>query len=283
MTKRAWSYLLIVLVLVNVVFWYAVLYRPTHKLRVVACDVGQGDAYLVTIGSFQALVDGGPNNKVVECLSKYSAFWDRTIEVVILTHPDADHYTGLVEVLKRYNVSNLVYSDASKNNSAYGEFLASAQSEGARRIKALAGAKIVYGNLYFVILSPSNTMFAEGIEINEESSNDYSVITHLVYGGFSALFTGDLTPKITQNLIGLNQIPDVDYLSVPHHGSKNGLTEELLRRTSPSLSVISVGAKNRYGHPHESILNLLSGYDYLRTDEAGDVVVESNGSSWKRI
>ncbi len=280
MTNKSWLFTFTILFLAALIVWIGALNRPTQKLKVIACDVGQGDAYLITLGNFQALIDGGPNNKVLDCLGRYVSFFDRDIEIVIQTHPDADHYTGLVEVLKRYNVKHLVYSEARKDNDAYSEFLDAANAEGANRVVAVSGKKIVYGDLHFEIVSPINSMFVAGEEIDEDESNDYSVVTHLVYGDFSALFTGDLTPKVTQKLVSLNQIPDVDYLSVPHHGSKNGLTQILLQKTTPNVTVISVGLKNRYGHPHEDVLKLLDGYKYFRTDQVGEVVLQGDGKIW---
>lgn len=287
MHKRAWYSIFSILVVIAVLSWLAVLTKPTDKLRIIACDVGQGDATIVMIGSFQMLVDGGANNKVISCLGKYMPFWDRTIEVVVNTHPDADHYVGLIEVLKLYDVKNFVATEVNKDNQSYSELKLAVSDENLNLTIARKGDRIVYGNVYIDILSPENNRFENtnekvlgSMDVSDEDSNSYSIVMHLSFGEFDALLTGDITPEVSDSLAGGNLVPDVEYLQVPHHGSKNGLTKALLEKASPEISTISAGRNNRYGHPHKDILNLLEGYKVVGTYEVGDVVVESDGSSW---
>ncbi len=98
------KYLSFSLILVLSVVWLAVITFPDNNLHIIACDVGQGDAMLLTYKNFQVLIDGGPNSKVLPCLSGHMPFWDRQIEVVILTHPEADHFIGLIDVFKNYKI-----------------------------------------------------------------------------------------------------------------------------------------------------------------------------------
>lgn len=298
MNKRAWYSIFTILTIIAVLSWLAVLSRPASNLKIIACDVGQGDATIVINGSFQMLIDGGPNNKVVSCLSKYIPFWDRQIEVMVSTHPDSDHYVGLVEVLKRYNVKNVLITEANKDNAGYRELIKYIGLENTNVIFARENQQIRYSSLSIDILSPSQNMFVNAdskvlgsMNIDEDDSNSYSIVLRLVYGEFDALFTGDLTPSMAEGLISRNLIPDVEYLQVPHHGSKNGLTEDLLAKASPEVSVISAGKNNRYGHPHEDVLQMLrrggscahpaeAGCPkILGTYDVGDVVVESDGKS----
>ncbi|MCX6706233.1 MAG: MBL fold metallo-hydrolase, partial [Candidatus Woesebacteria bacterium] len=113
---RIWKYIFISLSLVLSALVLSVFSLPDKNLHIVTCDVGQGDATLLIYGNTQVLIDGGPNNKVLDCLGKYIPFWDRKIEAVILTHPDSDHYAGLIEVIKRYKIDN--YLDNGLNSSS---------------------------------------------------------------------------------------------------------------------------------------------------------------------
>lgn len=298
MSKKTWSYFISTLFIVTVLVWLAVIQIPTGNLRIIACSVGQGDAYLVEKDQFQMLIDGGPNNDVVNCLGKYMPFWDRNIEIMVSTHPDSDHYKGLIEVMKRYSIGKLIASEANKDNASYNEFKSTVEDAHLDVHLARAGDKINVGMIHFVILNPSNDMFIGeraheigGMDISDAKSNDYSITMHITYGEFDALTTGDLSPAVSARLIGEGLIPAVDYLDVPHHGSHNGLTKELLDQTNPAIAVISVGKNNRYGFPHSEVISLLKdkGTKYLRTDlpaqagELGDVVIETDGNTWKQI
>src|SRR3989344_2438350 len=105
-------------VLVIGIIWY----WPDADVHLVVCDVGQGDGIVIWRGSAQVVVDGGPDQKIVDCLSRFVPFWDRSIELMVLTHPEADHVTGLVKVLKRYAVGQLVTSNVAKDTRVFGEF-----------------------------------------------------------------------------------------------------------------------------------------------------------------
>src|SRR3990167_5984157 len=137
-------YIIQFLVLVAVGVCLAIFQLPDSNLHIVACDVGQGDAILILKGSGQILTDGGPNNKVLTCLSKYMPFWDRDIELVISTHPDADHSTGLIDVVKRYNVGTFLTRAPEKE----------VGSGGINVIQPYSGMKLGLGLIYLDILHP---------------------------------------------------------------------------------------------------------------------------------
>lgn len=294
MNKRAWYSIFIILIVVAVVLWLAVLMRPDSRLKIVTCDVGQGEAILVIKENFQMLVDGGPNNKVVSCVDRHIPFWDREIEIMVSTHPDSDHYTGLVEVLKRRKIGIIVATEANKEGASYREFVNLALSEGAGIVMARSGQRIRYSNLYIDILSPSADAFVRdsnvgvnhttlgSYNIDEKLSNDYSIVMLLNYYSFDALLTGDLSPVITEELSRKGMLRDVNYLSVPHHGSRNGLTRILLQKTTPELAVISAGKGNRYGHPHREVVDLLNefGVKTYGTYENGELFLSTNGDSF---
>lgn len=273
---------MVFLALASIAVWLAVFTYPDAKLHIIACDVGQGDAILATYKNIQILTDGGPaNDKVIGCLSKYMPFWDREIEVVILTHPQADHFGGLIEVFRRFKVKNFIGGQVDASSQEYQVLKSLVGGSGAKVIVPKTGMNIRYGLIYLDVVWPQ-----EGIVSAE--LNDYSVVYVLRYGVFEALLTGDIGPKVTDEILATGLIKPVNYIKIPHHGSKNGVTYELLEASEPEVAVISAGKNNSYGHPHEETLKLLSekgtsssdGRKVLRTDEMGDVEIVTDGKDW---
>ena len=289
--KSSWKYLFGVLVLTVVTVWSAIFVSPDNKLHLIACDVGQGDAILVTYRKTQILVDGGPDRSVLTCLSEYMPFWDREIEVVILTHPEADHLTGLIEVFKRYRVKTLVATPLDVSSQGYQVLKNIVGGSGAKVVNPTSGMVIRLGLLYLDIVYPvSKDLGLTNSSINNDvlgafssnkSPNDFSIVTNLRLGEFDALLTGDIGPKVTNDVLATGKIRDIDYIKIPHHGSKNGLTKELLEASVPEIAVISVG-KNPWGHPNKEVLELLESYelDIYRTDQHGNVEVVTDGKKW---
>jgi competence protein ComEC len=249
---------------------------PDAKLHLVACDVGQGDAILASYKNIQILVDGGPDEDVLECLAKYLPFWDREIELVVLTHPQLDHYGGLTEVFQRYQVDTFLTNEAESGSLSYQALRKAVGGSGVRVIHPKDNQVIRIGLLYLDILHPSE--FSDGG--NWSDINELSIVANLRFGEFEALLTGDIPPSEIDKLLAAGKITDVEYIKVPHHGSRNGLTHALIEASSPEIAVISVGAKNSYGHPHAEILRMLNerGIRTLRTDEEGDIEVVSDGN-----
>lgn len=251
--------------------WIAIFQIPDSNLHIVACDVGEGDAILIIYKNTQILTDGGPNNKVLNCLSRYMPFWDRSIELVISTHPDADHSTGLIDVIKRYNVDTLLANDINPGTRVWEALRKDVGSRGIRTVNPKEGMKIRLDLIQLDILHPP-----EGFESTK--TNEYSIVYVLKYANFEAIFTGDISSAMSDGLVVNNGIRTVDYIKIPHHGSRNGLTKNLLKALEPKIAVISVG-KNSYGHPHEEVLQMLknSKAKLLRTDLEEDVEVIVNG------
>jgi len=297
-----WKYLLAVLTLMMIVVWLAVLKFPKKKLKLVACDVGQGDATLVVYGEIQVLIDGGPDDSVLDCLSTHLPFWDRKIELVILSHPQTDHFGGLVEVLKRYDVGAFASSGLDSGSQEYSMLKSIVGGSGIRVINPTSGMVIRLGMIYLDILHPSEEFLSVnstssstrkekdvlGMYTSSRDPNEFSVVAILRLGEFEALFTGDIGPK-TSDLLAeqftLGDSQKVEYIKIPHHGSKNGVTGKLLDMIEPEIAVISVGAKNRYGHPHSEVIKLLSdrGIKTLRTDLTGDIELITDGNSWQVV
>ena len=278
--------------------------QPDGKLHLIFCDVGQGDAvYIKTPGGSDLLIDGGPNDKVLSCLGSNMPFYDRTIDIVVLTHPEKDHLQGLISVLERYSVKYFVIG-------AVGN-----QSEGYKKlVELIAGNEIPYKNLYrgdyfsldevrFNVLWPDRNWAAQSLDteaggqimaanINQPGShvlglstkinlNDFSYILHLKYREFDALFTGDGDIKVQPSLLQAGGLPDVELLKFPHHGSKTGIMTEFLDKIKPEAAVISVG-KNPWGHPTKEALFTLDErkIKIYRTDTDGEIRFTTDGIVW---
>ena len=247
------------------------------QLHVVFCDVGQGDAiYIRTPGNVDILVDGGRNSKVLDCLSKHMPFWDRDIELVFATHPDADHIGGLADVIQSYRVISFNTVSASKDTSVF------------RNLQSLVrGKKIPYKEL----VAGDSFSLSDDVKIQtkwptagfeSKDSNEYSLIQVLSYGEFDLLLTGDITYQILNTI----ELPiAIEVFKLPHHGSKTGVDSLTFEKIRTYLAVISAGKNNSYHHPHPSVLNLLNKYHvpYKRTDEVGSIEVITDGVNTKII
>jgi len=265
------------LLAVNIFAWAIVCYlSQSPSLEVNFFDVGQGDAiFIETAQGQQILIDGGPGNVILEKLAKELPFWDRTIDLIILTHPELDHLSGLIEVLKNYQVENILWTGVVRETAVYQEWEKAIKAEGAKIFIARAGQKIISGKSILEILCPFD-------EIEEEifkDSNNTSIVAKLVFGNTSFLFTGDIGKSQEKEIISRGEDIDSDVLKVPHHGSKTSSSEEFIRGVSPEIAIISVGKDNKYGHPHQEVLDILNKYgiNVLRTDRDGDIKIFSDG------
>ncbi len=255
------------------------------KLHVVICDVGQGDAIFIrTPQGSDILIDGGPDDKVLSCLSKHMPFWDKDLELVILTHPHSDHFTGLFSVLKNYKVKVFATEDLENKTLSFGELMKIIKDQAIPTRFVFAGDRFrLKDGVEFEIVGPTKEFLLQtspGGTIGE-SSEFGSVETLMSFVKFSMLLTGDSQADELEQAIGLTQdkLYNLSVLQVPHHGSRFGLTAEILDVLNPKIAAISVGAKNKYGHPTPFILDLLKSKNIkiLRTDQNGEVEIISDG------
>jgi len=266
------------LIVANLVAWAEI--AQGNVLRVTFFSVGQGDSiFIETSQGHQILIDGGPNNAVVEKVAGELPFWDTSLDLVILTHPDADHITGLVPVLEQFKVENVLWTGVEKETNIFASWTRALKAENANNMIARAKQKIVWSqdpNTFMEIISPG-----EATVQNAKAVNDTSIVTILQYGEHSFLFPGDISRVVEQELVNKGVRIQASVLKVPHHGSKFSNTENFLEAVSPSVAVIQVGSKNHYGHPTEEVLERFSnfGIPVLRTDLNGDILIQSNGKS----
>ncbi|MEI6588259.1 MAG: ComEC/Rec2 family competence protein [Candidatus Moraniibacteriota bacterium] len=245
-----------------------------QKLQVVFLDVGQGDAILISQGEKQILIDGGPSGqKLMEKLGTYVPFWDRKIDVVIATHPDADHISGLVDVLKNYSVDEVIESGAKSESQVFGALEKSIEEKKVEKQLARRGMKIKLSDeAELEVFSPTDAV----MDSLKDDTNSASIVARLTYGENSFLFTGDFPLEVEKQLISADLPISADVLKVSHHGSKSASSEQFLTFVHPKDAIISVGKGNRYGHPMAEILNRLQDdqIKIYRTDVSGDVVYD---------
>jgi len=284
MSATRWKLFLTMLALLASVLWLAALNLPSSELQLIACDVGQGDAFLIIQGQTQILLDGGPDNKVLDCLARHLPFWDKTLELVVLSHPESDHLTGLIEVARQYQIQSYLATSLENSTQSYQVLKNTLGGQDISTIDPASTTSLRVGKISLDILHPSSAFLAQYLNPDPSQTissaldpNDFSIVIQLRYADFDALFTGDIGPEITHLLVSSGKLSDVEFLKVPHHGSKNGLTAELLEATTPEVAVISVG-KNQWGHPHPEVLSLLesAGIQVFRTDQ-GEVELSTDG------
>lgn len=263
--------IIIALLLALAVVGYATFGADRGEAKVAFLDVGQGDSILISLpGSTQILIDGGPTDDIATALGRHIPFYDREIELVILTHPHADHLRGINAVLERYQVRALMLAGIQHESRTYERFFELLKSEGAQTYLAKAGDRIEWdGQPILAVLSPERIMLGEAVS----DPNQTSVVTELNLGGLKFLLPGDAEVEIERQLSARGLLNDVDVLKVSHSGSRGGTSENFLAVVRPEVAVISVG-KNSYGHPAAEVLERLQnlGSKILRTDEQGDIV-----------
>ncbi len=255
----------------------AVLVLPDRRFTATVFDVGQGDAILLQCGNRQLLVDGGPDDTVLSRLGQAMPFFDRTIEAVVLTHPHADHYFGLIGVFGRYRVLHFYTSGGASDTPEYRALLAAVRASGAQTSVVHDGDSIdVSGCGRADVLWP-NRRFPEVIT---KDANTESVVLRVTAEKASSaraaiLLMGDATAAVEKALLSSGVPLAADVLKVGHHGSRTSSSPEFLRAVRPQEAIMSLGAKNKFGHPAPvTLLRLRAvGAKAYRTDKDGSVRV----------
>lgn len=272
--------LVVLLVFANFCIWRFI-FGLSSELKVIFFNVGQGDSIFVeTPQGHQVLIDGGPDGgRVLEKLSKEMPFWDRTIDLLILTHPDSDHLKGLLGILDRYKVENILWTGVQRETEVFKRWIEAIRKEKANIVLAEKGQKIKAGEARFYVLHPFSSRAGE---LLEKGSNETSIVLKLLFGENAFLFTGDINRGVEKELLARSDLPagiGTDVLKVAHHGGKNASSQEFLELAGAKVAVISCGKDNSYGHPHKEVLQALEefGIKVLRTDEKGDVEISADG------
>jgi competence protein ComEC len=274
--RSALSLLVLVSLTLALVSW-VILFLNTDRgeLRVTMLDVGQGDAlFIESPRGTQVLIDGGRGTAVLRELSKVMPFWDRSIDIVVATHPDADHIGGLVDVLERFEVEHILEASVQNDTPVFHAFKTALKDEGSSVVTPSRGTELVLDDSVVLTLLSREVVAAS-------DTNDASIVMRLDYGETSFLFTGDASSEVERELLQFYDALDVDVLKVGHHGSDTSTSPEFVSAVSPDIALISVGADNSYGHPKREVLETLTaaGANVLRTDTDGTVQLVSDGTT----
>lgn len=260
-------------------FW--LIYNQPQNLEVDFLDVGQGDAILIkTPGGQNILIDGGPDKTVVKRLGENLPWWDKQIDLMILTHPHDDHVTGLVEVLKRYRVRRILYTGATHNAPNYLTWLKAVRDKKVPLTIVDKEQTIdLTKNVKLEILYPDQSLLNKTLS----DLNDSSIVIKLIYGQNKFLLTGDVGLEVEKTLLAGGADLSADVLKVGHHGSQYSSSQEFLEKVKPRVAVIEAGKDNDFGHPNLRIIKRLErvGARIFRTDLNGTIKIVSDGVNIK--
>ena len=263
------------LALAAVVVWLALRGLPDGRLHVYFLDVGQGDAILVQApDGRQILVDGGPSpTALLNELGDVLPFWDRSLDLVVLTHPDGDHITGLIPLLDHYRVGQVLDVRQSESAPEAAPWLKVLAALGVSRTLAQRGMRLPIGDVQVTVLHPGPVLLTG----TASDDNNNAVVLRLDYGQTSFVLTGDAESEAEADMIAAGLPLHADVLKVGHHGSNGASSPAFIATVAPRLVVIPVGADNKFGHPHPAVLERLKGVEVLRTDQNGRIEVVSDG------
>lgn len=268
--------LVVLLLLTNVFIWSVVWSSGNSQFQIYFLDVGQGDAILIKSPSGnKMLIDGGQSaSALMLALSKAIPFYSKKIDVVLATHPDADHIGGLSEIFRRFEVDFVIDPDVLAETRIFRDFQNAVALSDSQKLIARRGMKIdLGGGVVFVVLFPDR-------DVSGLNPNDASIVGKLFFGDTSFLLAGDAPIKIEEYLNFLdNEFLESDILKVGHHGSRTSTSEDFVRIVNPKYAIISAGRDNRYGHPHKEVIETLQNFQakILGTYELGTIFIKSDG------
>ncbi|MGQ9500480.1 MAG: DNA internalization-related competence protein ComEC/Rec2 [Anaerolineae bacterium] len=255
---------------------------PDGRLHVTFLDVGQGDAILITTprGS-RILVDGGrAPSAVLAALGQRMPFWERTLDWVINTHPEADHLGGLIAVLERYRVKQVLMPPVEARSTLYTAWHSTLQRLGIRPIMGQSGMRIgTSDGVSIEVLHPAGSP-------NDTRANDYSLVLRITLGSISFLLTGDITPEVERALLDQHLALRATVLKVPHHGSAISSSPAFLQAVQPRIVVLSVAANNELNLPAHRALQRYQqmGIPVMRTDQNGTIEFITDGEQlWASV
>jgi len=252
---------------------------PDKYLHVNFLNVGQGDSTLVIFpNKFIMLIDGGPDNKVLSELEKSMPYFENKINVVVLSHPHADHLDGLIEVIKRYNIDEIWSTDTIHSTPDYLAWLNTIKDKKIPLKLIQAGFKKSENEINIEALWPKKSY--KNVKI--DNFNNTSLVLKITYDGFSVILPGDIEETVESSLAVYGQQLKTDVLKIPHHGSANAANVDFINLVHPETAIFSVGENNKFGHPAISTLNKYEniGSNIFRTDKNGKIEVISDGNKY---
>ncbi len=251
-------------------------------LSVTFLDVGQGDAILIkTPDSHEALIDGGRDGTVLQELARTMDWNDRTIDLVVGTHPDQDHIGGLIDVLGRYAVGHILTTENTGETMTAATYQKALVAEGAPMTFARAG------QVYQLGASTTVTVLSPARDPSLLESNTASIVLKVSYGEIDFMLTGDAPQSIEDYLaVTYGEFLESEVLKLGHHGSKTSTSDLFLTTVQPQFAVVSAGADNSYGHPHQEVIDRVTTYGIptSNTADSGRIEFFTDGTKlWQNI
>lgn len=277
-TKEIFIFLLILILIVFICV--AINKNGDNKLEVVFLNIGQGNStFIKSPTGNKIIIDGGPGNNLSNKISSVMPWYDRSVDLIIVSHPDKDHYEGFISFLDKYSTESFMESGMVDTSEEFSSLRNKIFSKKIPDILARRGEIIdIGGGAYIEIIFPDRN-------VSGMDTNNGGIVARVVYGDTSFIIQGDLPKQMEDYLITLSSDKKMslksDVIEVGHHGAKTSSSEEYLKIVAPKYAVISVGKENKYGHPSPETLETLEklGIKYLRTDKQGTIVFKSDGQN----
>jgi len=278
--KKYYRPLTLCALLIAVIFVWQAVYQelPNNIMTVAFLNIGQGDSiYIESPTHQQMIVDGGPNGAILSEISKIMPWYDRYIDVLMISSPDVDHYGGFIDLLKRYDVGLVIEPGTTGGSSSYKVLEDLIVKKHIKKVIALRGQSIeLGGGAHFDVFFPDR-------DVSKLETNTSSIIGQLVYGSSTVMFNGDAPSATEEYVLDLDGSKiKSDILKAGHHGSKTSASEVFVSAIAPKYAVISAGLNNKYGHPHQETLDLFKklNVETFITFNLGTIVFKSEGRLW---
>ena len=275
-SRKQWvlSHLILLglLSLVALQFWRV----ANGQLKISFLDVGQGDAILIETPDFKnILIDAGPNSTLVDRLGETLGFFDKTIDLFISTHPDKDHFAGILDVLPKYKIQSVMRTGIVEEGVLYTAFLDEIKQQNIPVIVPTANQDIqIARNVYLDVIYPLQGQSLWGKKVDKK--NDTSIVLRLrrlTDRGWEnlAMLTGDAEFNEESEILLSGQDLEAGILKLGHHGSKTSTSPTFLKAVKPAIAIISAGENNTYGHPHAETMEKIKNLKTHSTAEEGTI------------